>query len=187
VGACANHEETTIRLKETKQASFEEAVMQHLDAAYNLARWMTRNEADADDVVQEAFLRAYRFYNDLRGVNCRPWLLAIVRNTCCTWLQANRAAEDMEEFDEELHSVGSHGSEPDAALLASADREMVRQAIEELPVEFREVFVLREVEGVPYKDIAEIAGIPVGTVMSRLARARQRLQRCLSRRLGQGV
>ncbi|HEX5443172.1 MAG TPA: sigma-70 family RNA polymerase sigma factor, partial [Pirellulales bacterium] len=130
-------------MSETKRASFEEAVLPHLDAAYNLARWMTRNEVDADDVVQEAFLRAYRFYDGMRGLNCRAWLLAIVRNTCCTWLQGNRAAERTTPFDEELHGVGSHDTEPDAALLASADRDMVRQAIEELPVEFREVFVLR--------------------------------------------
>ncbi len=174
-------------MSETKRASFEEAVLPHLDAAYNLARWMTRNETDADDVVQEAFLRAYRFYDGMRGLNCRAWLLAIVRNTCCTWLQANRADERTTTFDEELHGVGFRGSEPDVALLASADCEMVRQAMEELPAEFREVIVLREIEGVTYKDIAEIAGIPLGTVMSRLARARQRLQRCLARRLGKAV
>ena len=113
---------------------------------------------------------AYRFYDGLRGANCRAWLLTIVRNTCCTWLQANRAGERFTPFDEELHGANAAGTEPDAALLARADRDMVRQAMEELPAEFREVFVLREVEGVSYKDIAEIAGIPVGTVMSRLAR-----------------
>jgi RNA polymerase sigma-70 factor (ECF subfamily) len=171
-------------LSDTKRATFEEAVLPHLDAAHNLARWMTRSEADADDVVQEAFLRAYRFYDGLRGANCRAWLLTIVRNTCCTWLQANRAGERFTSFDEEVHGASPAGAEPDAALLARADRETVRQAMEELPAEFREVFVLREVEGVAYKEIAEIAGIPVGTVMSRLARARQRLQSCLARRLG---
>src|SRR5262249_13415037 len=149
--------------------SFEEAVLPHLDAAYNLARWMTRNEVDAEDVVQEAFLRAYRFYDDVRGPNHRAWLLAIVRNTSCTWLQANRAAERATTFDEELHGEASGDSQPDAALLATADREMVRQAMEELPLEFREVLILREIEGVAYKDIAEVVGIPVGTVMSRLA------------------
>lgn len=148
---------------------------------------MTRNEADAEDVSQEALLRAYRFYDTMRGANCRAWLLTIVRNTCFTWLQANRPAECTTAFDEKVHSVGLHGSEPDAALIASANREMVRQAIEELPIEFREVFVLREVEGATYNEIADIAGIPPGTVMSRLARARQRLQQCLARRLANEV
>ena len=172
------------RLYETKRASFEEAVLPHLDAAYNLARWLTRNEADADDVVQEAFLRAFRFYGGFHGLNCRAWLLTIVRNTCCTWLQAKRAGEPTITFDEEMHSTETQSTSPDAALLANADREMLQQAIEELPLEFREVIVLRELEGVTYKEIAEIAGIPMGTVMSRLARARWRLQQCLSRRLG---
>jgi len=174
-------------LSETKRASFEEAVLPHLDAAYNLARWMTRNEADAEDMVQEAFLRAYRFYDNARGDNCRGWLLAIVRNTCRTWLQAHGAAEHTTSFDEQLHGGAREQTAPDAALLAKADREIVRQAIEDLPLEFREVIVLREVEGVAYKDIAEIAGIPLGTVMSRLARARQRLHEYLARRLGNGV
>jgi RNA polymerase sigma factor (sigma-70 family) len=170
-------------LHETKRASFEDAVLPHLDAAYNLARWLTRNEADADDVVQEAFLRAFRFYEDVRGPNCRAWLLTIVRNTCCTWLQANRAGGPTISFDEEVHSSENYSSSPDAALLANADREMMRQAMEELPLEFREVIVLRELEGVTYKEIAEILGIPMGTVMSRLARARERLQKSLVRRL----
>ncbi len=169
---------------EKQRASFEEAVLPHLDAAYNLARWLTRNEADADDVVQEALLRAFRFYESFHGLNCRAWLLTIVRNTCCTWLQANRAGEPTITFDEELHSTETQSTSPDAALLANADREMLQQAMEELPQEFREVIVLRELEGVTYKEIAEIAGIPMGTVMSRLARARGRLQQCLARRLG---
>jgi RNA polymerase sigma-70 factor, ECF subfamily len=172
------------RLYETKRASFEEAVLPHLDAAYNLARWLTRNEADAEDVVQEAFLRAVRFYEGFHGLNCRAWLLTIVRNTSCTWLQANRAREPTITFDEEMHSTKRQITSPDAALLANADREMLQQAIEELPLEFREVIVLRELDGVSYKEIAEIAGIPMGTVMSRLARARGRLQQCLARRLG---
>jgi RNA polymerase sigma factor (sigma-70 family) len=171
-------------LYEKQRASFEEAVLPHLDAAYNLARWLTRNEADADDVVQEALLRAFRFYESFHGLNCRAWLLTIVRNTCCTWLQANRAGEPTITFDEELHSTETQSTSPDAALLANADREMLQQAMEELPQEFREVIVLRELEGVTYKEIAEIAGIPMGTVMSRLARARGRLQQCLARRLG---
>jgi len=165
-----------------RRASFEEAVLPHLDAAYNLARWLTRNESDAEDVSQEACLRAFRFYHGFQGHNCRAWLLTIVRNTCCTWLQANRAGEPTVTFDEEMHSDGSQSPAPDAALLAAADREMLRTAIEALPWEFREVIVLREIEGVSYKEIADIVGIPLGTVMSRLARARGRLQQSLTAR-----
>jgi RNA polymerase sigma-70 factor (ECF subfamily) len=171
-------------LYETKRASFEEAVLPHLDAAYNLARWLTRNEADADDVVQEAFMRAFRFYGDFHAGNCRAWLLTIVRNTCCTWLQANRAGEPTITFDEEMHSGETIDGGPEAKLLAQADRKMLGEAIEELPWEFREVIVLRELEGMAYKEIAEVAGIPLGTVMSRLARARDRLRMCLAKRLG---
>jgi len=172
------------RLHETTRASFEEAALPHLDAAYNLARWLTRNEVDAEDVVQEAFLRAFRFYEDFHGLNCRAWLLTIVRNTCCTWLQANRAGEPTITFDEVMHSTETQSTSPDAALLSKSERELLQQAIEELPLEFREVIVLRELNGVSYNEIAEIVGIPIGTVMSRLARARGRLQQCLARRLG---
>jgi RNA polymerase sigma-70 factor (ECF subfamily) len=169
-------------LQDTERASFEEAVLPHLDAAYNLARWLTRNEADADDCVQEAFLRAYRFYAGFHGVNCRAWLLTIVRNTCCTWLQAHRARKPTVTFDEEMHSTAS--TAPDAELLGKIDRELLRKAIDELPLEFREVIVLRDIDGTSYKDIAEIVGIPLGTVMSRLTRARGRLQHGLARQLG---
>jgi len=172
------------RLHETTRASFEEAALPHLDAAYNLARWLTRNEVDAEDVVQEAFLRAFRFYENFHGLNCRSWLLTIVRNTCCTWLQANRAGEPTITFDEVMHCTETQSTSPDAALLSKSERELLQQAIEELPLEFREVIVLRELNGVSYNEIAEIVGIPIGTVMSRLARARGRLQQCLARRLG---
>jgi RNA polymerase sigma-70 factor (ECF subfamily) len=172
------------RLRESSWASFDEAVLPHLDAAYNLARWLTRNETDAEDVVQEAFVRAFRFYGGFQGGNSRAWLLTIVRNTCCTWLQANRAGEPTVTFDEEVHSSDARDTGPEAELLANANREIIKQAIEELPWEFREVIVLREIEGMSYKDIAGIAGIPLGTVMSRLTRARERLRTCLARRLG---
>jgi RNA polymerase sigma-70 factor (ECF subfamily) len=172
------------RLHDRQRASFEEAVLPHLDAVYNLARWLTRNESDADDVVQEALLRAFRFFDNVRGRNCRAWLLTIVRNTCYTWLHANRAGKPTVPFDEEKHSTETGSTSPDAALVANVDRDLLRQAIEELPTEFREVLVLREFEGMAYKEIAGIAGIPVGTVMSRLGRARGRLQECLAARIG---
>jgi len=148
---------------------FEEAALPHLGAAYNLARWLTRDDTDAEDVVQEAYLRG----------NGRPWLLAIVRNTCYTWMQQNRAPELLTAFDEEIHAVAEDHLNPETRLLKKADNELLRQALEELPAEFREVIVLRELEGLSYKQIADVAEIPVGTMMSRLARARRRLQQIL--------
>jgi RNA polymerase sigma factor (sigma-70 family) len=157
-----------------KITNFEEAVLPHLNAAYNLARWLTRNEADADDVVQEAYLRAFKFFPGFHGGDSRAWMLKIVRNTCYSWLQKNRPPEKTHEFEEELHSLES--SNPETILLESIDRQFLRQLLEELPREFREVVILRELEGLSYKEIAHIADLPLGTVMSRLARARQRLQ-----------
>jgi RNA polymerase sigma factor (sigma-70 family) len=167
----------------TKQALFERTVLAHLDAAYNLARWLTRDDRDADDVVQEAYLRAYQFFDGFHGDNSRAWLLTIVRHTCYTWLRKNRAPESM-AFDEELDCVESADNTEDL-LQQSADRQVLRQALEELPVEFREVIVLRELEDLSYKEIAGIVGVPLGTVMSRLARARHRLQASLTRPLTQ--
>ncbi|HEV7968722.1 MAG TPA: sigma-70 family RNA polymerase sigma factor [Candidatus Acidoferrales bacterium] len=164
---------------------FEQAVLPHLDAAYNLARWLTRNEQDAQDVTQESFLRAFRFYDGYRGGNMRAWLLTIVRNTCYTWLHQNRPPDFAVEFDEELHSEESSGSaDPEIQVLANADKETVHRALEELPEIFREVLVLREMEGMSYKEIADVASVSLGTVMSRLARARTRLRESLSRALG---
>lgn len=168
-----------------KQARFEELVMPHLDAAYNLARWLTRNEHDAQDVVQEAFLRAFRFFDGFRGTNSRAWLLSIVRNAGYTWLQKNRKSELTTEFDEEVHGAEDAGAEVLPSVLNDLDQQMVRQAIEDLPVEFREATILRELEGLSYKEIAEIAQVPIGTVMSRLARARKQLQNLLAQRLRQ--
>jgi RNA polymerase sigma factor (sigma-70 family) len=160
--------------------SFEEAVLPHLRAAYNLARWLTRDETDAQDVVQEAYLRAYKHFGSFHGGNGLPWLLAIVRNTAYTWMQHNRSPELMIRLDDELHEIESKDLNPEALLLQSADTQMVRRALEELPIEFREVVVLRELEGLSYKQIADVAEIPLGTVMSRLARARKRLQQGLA-------
>jgi RNA polymerase sigma factor (sigma-70 family) len=174
----------SVKLKgKDKRARFEQTVLPYMDAAYNLARWLTRNEQDAQDMVQEAYLRAFKFFNAFRGVDGRAWLLTIVRNTCYTWLHQNRAHEITTMFDEEIHSVDSETSNPATLALRSADHQLLREALDELPVEFREVVVLRDLEGFSYKEIADIANIPAGTVMSRLARARERLKQVLCNRL----
>ncbi len=159
-------------------ARFEQAILPHLTAAYNLARWLSGNDHDAEDVVQESYLRALKFFSGFRGGSSRPWLLAIVRNTCYTWMRRNRMEEPGMELDEELH-VDTSSPSPEAILLAAARSDLVRRALEELPPEFREIVILREMEGLSYKEIAEVAAVPVGTVMSRLARARARLQKLL--------
>ena len=166
----------------SRLARFEEAVLPHLDAAHNLARWLTRNDHDAEDVVQEAYLRAYQFFPSFHGADGRAWLLAIVRNTCYTWLERNRGREPAAAFDEEIHSQAAAGPDPDAPLLLQEDRLLLGAALEELPAEFREEIVLRELEGLSYKEIAGITGAPLGTVMSRLARGRERLQESLAKR-----
>ncbi len=161
--------------------------MPHLDAAYNLARWLTRNEHDAQDVVQEAFLRAFKYFGGFHGGNSRSWLLSIVRNTTYTWLQKNRKPELAAVFDEGMHDREDPSSNPEVLLLNHSDHQEIRRAVEQLPVEFREVMVLRELEGMSYKEIAELADVPIGTVMSRLARARKALQQSLGQRLRPGV
>lgn len=167
--------------EKNKVINFEEIVLPHLDAAYNLARWLTRNDADADDVVQEAYLRAFKFFGGFHGGDSRAWTLKIVRNTCYSWLQKNRAHETATEFDEELHSVECDN--PETILIENINRQLLKQILDELPLEFREIVILRELEGFSYKEIAGIADVPLGTVMSRLARARRRLQSGLVSRL----
>jgi RNA polymerase sigma factor (sigma-70 family) len=159
---------------------FEELALPHMEAAYNLARWLTGNDPDAEDVVQESYLRALKFFAGFRGENGRPWLLTIVRNTCYSWLRRNRMNEISTDLEEEAQLADTTSVSPEAMLLSAARTESVQHALEELPVEFREIVILRELEGLSYKEIAEIAAIPVGTVMSRLARARARLQKILS-------
>ncbi len=161
-------------------ARFERAVLPHLDAAYTFARYLTRDPHDAEDVVQESYLRALRGFAGYRGEvdDARGWLLAIVRNTCRTFHARERRFRESEQFDDERHTPGD-GAEPDALLLRQDARETLGDALARLPTEFREVLVLREVQGLAYKEIAEAAGIPIGTVMSRLARARARLERLL--------
>jgi RNA polymerase sigma-70 factor (ECF subfamily) len=146
----------------------------HLDAAYNLARWLTRDAADAEDVVQEAYLRAFRFFDGFHGGDARAWILKIVRNTCYSWLHKNRPFEIVSDFDEQQHAVDT--SDHETMLIGKIDAQILGALIGELRVEFREVFILREMEGLSYKEIAEVAGLPVGTVMSRLTRARKKLQ-----------
>jgi RNA polymerase sigma-70 factor (ECF subfamily) len=180
-GAAAN---TKVQ-EPARRERFEQTVLPHLDAAYNLARWLTRNDQDAQDVTQESFLRAFRFFDGYQGGNMRAWLLTIVRNTCYTWLHQNRAPGSDEVFDEEIHSAEfSGGASPEIQVLASADKEALRRALEDLPDIFREVLVLREIEGMSYKEIADVASISIGTVMSRLARARTRLRQSLGAALG---
>ena len=157
---------------------FEQLVLPHFDAAYNLARWLTRNDHDAQDVVQEAVLRAYRFFDGLRG-EARPWLLSIVRNTFITWLQNNRPADTVGFEDGFVELIPSDEDGPDVLAARNFDRKMLNEAIAALPVQFREVLILRELEDLSYKDIARITDVPIGTVMSRLARARRLLAESL--------
>jgi RNA polymerase sigma factor (sigma-70 family) len=164
------------------QAQFEQVVMPHLDAAYNLARWLAGNDHDAEDIAQEASLRAFRFLAGFRGGNSRSWLLTIVRNTAYTWLKQNRPQTLVSIADVELREIEDPAAASHSATLHHADRDVLRAALEALPVEFREVLILRELEGLSYKEIAEIADAPIGTVMSRLARARKQLQEYLSRK-----
>jgi len=161
-------------------AQFEEAILPHLDAAYNLARWLTGNDEDARDVVQEASLRAFKFFSGFRGGNGRSWFLTIVRHTFYNWLEKNRPRELIAGGDEELLEVEDPSVDPQLLLTRSANAGAVRDAIEKLPVEFREVIVLRELEDCAYKEIADVLGVPIGTVMSRLARARKQLQKILT-------
>lgn len=158
---------------------FDDLVLPHLDAAYNLARWLCGNPGDADDVVQEAFLRAFRLFGSFRGDQPRPWLLAIVRNTWfTTWQKRRTAAEtgyDEGEMDTALPDWHGASTDPEQWLIREEDVRLVHAALERLPVAFREVIVLRELEELHYRDIARIAEIPVGTVMSRLARGRRML------------
>src|SRR6202521_951465 len=152
--------------------NFEELILPHLDAAYNLARWLVRDRHDAEDIVQEAYLRAFKFFGSYQGGDPRAWVLKIVRNTSYSFLEKNRPADLAEEFDEKIHMTSTDRPDAEAALLQSADSRMLREALDDLPVNFREVLVLRELEGMSYKEIAEVMDVPIGTVMSGLARGR---------------
>jgi RNA polymerase sigma-70 factor, ECF subfamily len=155
---------------------FDQLVVPHLGTAFNLARWLTRNDHDAQDIVQDAALRALRFLDGLRGEDARPWLLGIVRNTTWSWLQANRPAElSARDDDGEPQIPAPPSDEPETSAIRRAEARLLNEAIAALPPALREVIVLRELEDLAYRQIAQIAGIPIGTVMSRLARARRLL------------
>ena len=160
--------------------TLEQNVLPHLDAAYNLARWLTGNAEDAEDVVQEAFQHAFRFFAGWRGRDARTWLLRIVRNTCYTWLRVNRPLQDRTEFDEDLFPPGSQAPNPEEIVLQNDSGGPMRKALEKLSPNCREVLILRELEEMSYREIAEITGMPVGTVMTTLARARRRLRQALT-------
>jgi RNA polymerase sigma factor (sigma-70 family) len=163
-----------------KLRRFEEQISPHLKSAYNLAIWLTRSHEDAEDVVQEAFLRAFSAFESFRGEDGKPWLLTIVRNTSMTWLKRNRNAGAAIGFEEALEDPIERSPDPEEGLLISCDRERVRQALEQLPSDFREAVILREMEGLSYREISATIGIPLGTVMSRLSRGRDWLRRILS-------
>jgi len=169
--------------QEHELASFEETMLPHMDAAHNLAKWLLRNEEDAQDVVQEAYLRAFKSFSGFHGSNGRAWLLTIVRNTSYTLLKKNRAVDLTTTFDEEIHTAGHESVSPATILEHSENAELIKEAMDELPVPFREILVLRHLEGLSYKEIADIAQIPPGTVMSRLARARAELKEYLAARI----
>ncbi len=170
---------------------FQQLALPHLDAAYNLARWLAGNASDADDVVQEAFMRAFRFFDSFRGENARPWLLAIVRRTWYTEWQRRTSSHEVAAFDDEIDRAdetaidgwGTAPSDPQALLIREEDTRLVHEALAQLPVEFREVLVLRELEDMSYRDIAAVADLPIGTVMSRLTRGRRKLAALLNARL----
>ena len=166
-------------------SGFEQAVLPHLDAAYNLARWLVRNPQDAEDVVQEACLRAVRYFGGYQEGNARAWLLRIVRNTAYTYLEKKRPGDLAEEFDETIHASEHVQPDAEAVLLRSVESRMLQEALEGLPVRFREAIILRELEGLSYKEIAEVMGVPIGTVMSSLARGRTQLRERLLRGRGQ--
>jgi RNA polymerase sigma-70 factor (ECF subfamily) len=165
-------------VEQEERKRFEECVLPHLDAAFNLARWLLRSREDAEDVTQEAMLRAYRFFGGYRAGDARAWLLQIVRNCCYTWLQKNRAGEELTDTMEE--TIPDEGDSPENLAIAGFDRERLASALDSLPPHFREVLVLRELEGCSYKEIAAITSRPIGTIMSSLARGRQQLKKALT-------
>jgi RNA polymerase sigma-70 factor (ECF subfamily) len=166
---------------ETNQRElFEQTIVPHLNAAYNLARWLTRNQHDAEDLVQEAYLRAFRFFGSFHGGDGRAWLLSVVRNTCLTWLSKKTGgASAAVEFNEQVHGSASPLPDAENAMIRDSRIDSLRGCVEALPVEYREIIVLRELEELSYRQISEIAGVPIGTVMSRLSRGRERLLDCM--------
>jgi RNA polymerase sigma-70 factor (ECF subfamily) len=171
--------------QEHELASFEAVMLPHMDAAHNLARWLLRNEQDAQDVVQEAYLRAFKSFSGFHGSNGRAWLLTIVRNTSYTLLKKNRTADLTTTFDEEIHATGQESVGPATILEHAEDAELIKNAMNKLPAEFREILTLRHQEELSYQEIGEILKIPTGTVMSRLARGRAKLREYLASQISQ--
>jgi RNA polymerase sigma-70 factor (ECF subfamily) len=175
--------------EQEKRARFERLVLPHLDAACSLAGWLVRDQAQAEEAVQESFLRAFRYFDSLRGDDARPWLLGIVRNTCYSLLQRARQEAGATAFDEDgcgedaiaAGAVVNFPVDPEAAAIRAADRERVHAGLRALPAEYREAVVLREIHGCSYREIAAVCEVPIGTVMSRLARGRRLLQQALAR------
>jgi RNA polymerase sigma-70 factor (ECF subfamily) len=163
----------------TKLALFEQTILPHLNAAYKLARWLTRNPQDAEDLVQEAYLRALRFFDGFQGGDGRAWLLAVVRNTCLTWLRRKNSGGAGIAFDEQVHGATGKQENTEEQLVQNAKINSLRECVESLPVEYREIIVMRELEELSYREISEVAGVPIGTVMSRLSRGRTRLLDCM--------
>ena len=187
VGALVDDHHMKVSMdEETSLALFEQTIVPHLNAAYNLAAWLTRNKDDAEDVVQEAYLRAFRFFKGFHGGDGKAWLLAIVRNTCQTWLRREKGNRSVVMFDEKTHSPELAKTDPEGTLLKKFDVESLRECLEGLLVDYREVVILRELEEMSYREIADVVKIPLGTVMSRLSRARQRLADCVAARVNGG-
>jgi RNA polymerase sigma-70 factor (ECF subfamily) len=186
VDGCGNKSVANGVLEQTMPRSFDELVLPHLDAAFNYARWLTKNDAEAEDVVQDACVRALRFFSSLRGDDARAWLLTIVRNTWYGRFPRRAGKAVMTIADEDADLRADVSLDPEARLMQRQTVEQVRGALEELPSDFREALVLRELEGLSYKEIAAVVGIPIGTVMSRLARARERLLGVLAATEGGG-
>jgi RNA polymerase sigma-70 factor (ECF subfamily) len=161
---------------------FEEVILPHLNAAYNLARWLTRNEHDAQDVVQEAYLRAFRFFDSYRGGDGKSWLLEVVRNTSFTFHRREKRDVTSVEFDEATHTPSVNPPDAEEALVVASKQTILKDCIEGLPDAFRGILVMRELEEMSYRQIADVAGLPPGTVMSRLSRARKRLEECAKAR-----
>ncbi|HEY1505089.1 MAG TPA: sigma-70 family RNA polymerase sigma factor [Stellaceae bacterium] len=177
-------------MADSKARRFEQLVMPHLDSAYNLARYLTRSDADAQDVVQEACLRAFKYFDGFDGQYANAWLLKIVRNTCFSWLKENRAPEEVLTVDDDLDEIDRDqaamsmnarglGRSPEELVGIRRDTERLNRAIEALLPAYREILILREMDDFSYREIADIVGVPIGTVMSRLARARGLLQAAL--------
>jgi RNA polymerase sigma-70 factor (ECF subfamily) len=174
--------EPTLSSPQSKLALFEELILPHLNAAHNLARWLTRSDVDAQDLVQESYLRAFRFFDSYKGGDSKAWVLTIVRNTCRTWLRRQKREGEAVPFDEAAHSGGGGFPDQEQRTVGRERMELLRSCIEMLPVDFREVLVMRELEEMSYQEIANVTGLPLGTVMSRLSRARKRLEECAADR-----